>query len=195
VLRTFSAAVAIATLIGCSYDPDVPDQDPPQVAAMNGFSWVINHTLAGMPRPGARSTLDQDLDFLADQNIDLLVSLTEDGTDPVAAARHGITVLHLPVRDFTAPSVAQLLEFTSAAETAIEGGRTVGVHCGAGLGRTGTFLAAFFVTTGMTADAAIAHVRMLRPGSIETEAQAEAVHALAASLGQDPPSAPPPTEL
>jgi atypical dual specificity phosphatase len=51
----------------------------------------------------------------------------------------------------------------------------VAVHCGAGLGRTGAVLAAYFVARGMTANNAVGRVRRLRPGSIETDEQAEAV--------------------
>ena len=43
------------------------------------------------------------------------------------------------------------------------------------LGRTGTVLAAYFVTQGMTARAAIERVRQLRPNSVETDEQEEAV--------------------
>jgi atypical dual specificity phosphatase len=50
------------------------------------------------------------------------------------------------------------------------------VHCLAGRGRSGTLAAVWFVHEGMTADEAIAHIRTLRPGSIETEVQEEAVH-------------------
>ena len=49
------------------------------------------------------------------------------------------------------------------------------VHCGAGLGRTGVVLACYFVNKGLSAQNAIARVRRLRPGSIETEDQADAV--------------------
>jgi atypical dual specificity phosphatase len=49
------------------------------------------------------------------------------------------------------------------------------VHCTAGLGRTGTILAAHFVSQGFTPKAAIARVRELRPGSIETFEQEEAI--------------------
>src|SRR5262245_5496046 len=104
---------------------------------MTGFSFVVEGELAGMPRPGTRQALAADMDYLAEQGIELLVSLTEVGTDPVEAYRHHITVLHLPVRDFTAPSLQQLADFTRAAHAAIDQGKAVGVHCGAGLGRTG----------------------------------------------------------
>jgi atypical dual specificity phosphatase len=51
----------------------------------------------------------------------------------------------------------------------------VAVHCTAGLGRTGVILACYFVTTGLNPRDAMARVRRMRPGSIETTEQAKAV--------------------
>ena len=51
----------------------------------------------------------------------------------------------------------------------------VGIHCTAGFGRTGTILACWFVQEGYPSQAAIAKVRDLRPGSIETDEQEDAV--------------------
>ena len=172
--------LAIA-LAGC-VDPQVSimtDEDPTAADAvpleMHGFSWVIDEQLAGLPQPGPGDDLEHDLLFLEGQKIDLLVSLTEKVTDVDAAEDHGIEVLHLPVKDFKAPTLKQLIEFTQTTRAWIADGKRVGVHCRAGLGRTGTFLAAYFVATGMTSKDAIEHVRSLRPGSVETKAQAAAV--------------------
>jgi atypical dual specificity phosphatase len=55
----------------------------------------------------------------------------------------------------------------------------VAVHCGAGLGRTGTVLAAYLVAGGEEARAALARVRELRPGSVETADQERAIEAYA----------------
>ncbi len=69
----------------------------------------------------------------------------------------------------------------SAIDDALAHGEAVAVHCGAGLGRTGTLIAAWLTTQGRTADEAIAEVRARRPGSIESEAQSAAVRTFAAS--------------
>jgi len=41
------------------------------------------------------------------------------------------------------------------------------VHCGAGLGRTGTVLACYLISRGLCAEHAIDRVRDARPGAIE----------------------------
>ena len=61
----------------------------------------------------------------------------------------------------------------------------------AGLGRTGSVLAAYFVAQGSTAEAAITRVRDLRPGSVETVSQEEAIE-LFAHRRAAPPDRPPP---
>lgn len=148
--------------------------------AMRGFSWVIDGQVAGMPRPGASRPLDRDLAFLREQGVDVLVSLTETPTDPEALDRYGIELLHMPVADFHAPTQAQLDAYVGRVKSYTAAGRQVGTHCGAGMGRTGTFLAALFVARGMNAASAIAEIRRLRPGSIETQEQEQAVIEFAA---------------
>lgn len=54
--------------------------------------------------------------------------------------------------------------------------QAVGVHCALGFGRTGTMLACYLVKErGLAAGDAIAEIRRLRPGSIETYEQEKAV--------------------
>jgi atypical dual specificity phosphatase len=192
----FSALVSSGFLAACEVAPEnvtsfpaerapvelapVKQETTEDSAAMNGFSWVIEKQVAGLPRPGAARPLDKDLTFLRDQGIDILVSLTEKAPDPEALSQHGIEALHIPVPDFHAPTQVQLDQYVNAVQGWTKEGRQVGTHCGAGLGRTGTFLAAMFVARGMDADPAIAEVRRLRPGSIETKEQEQAVQEFAA---------------
>ncbi len=186
-------AIAALLLCGCVAPPDevrdpgadpaaVDNDDPAPLAPVRNFSWVVDDRLAGMARPGVTARLADDLAYLAEQDITLLVSLTEDPLDPQALTAAGLETLHIPVKDFTAPTQDQLRTFVAEVDRRQKGNEAVGVHCGAGLGRTGTFLAAWFVSRGMTAAEAIAEVRRLRPGSIETTAQERAIADYAAAF-------------
>ncbi|RKZ17243.1 protein phosphatase [bacterium] len=148
---------------------------------MQGFSWIEQDHLAAMPRPGTRRALDEDLEFLEMSGITILVSLTAEPIEPEALARHGIDGLHLPVEDFTPPTLEQIDRFLSEVERARLEGRGIGIHCTAGKGRTGTMLAAYLVSQGQSAADAIAEVRRLRPGSVETREQEERVSEFARS--------------
>lgn len=85
---------------------------------------------------------------LAAHGVTTVIDLrAEDGirVDEALLARLGITRVHLPLRDGQSPTEAQVDRFLAAVEGA--GGRAF-VHCGAGVGRTGTMSAAYLVKTG-----------------------------------------------
>lgn len=146
---------------------------------MEGFSFVRDY-LAGMPRPGVKVSLDTDLDYMKSQGITVLVSLTEDSAEAADLEERDIELLHLPVVDFHAPTQEQMLKFIARTRLTAAQGAKVGVHCAAGKGRTGTFLAAWAISEGSSAQAAIAEIRAARPGSIETAAQESALAELEA---------------
>ena len=54
----------------------VPAFEPPAVP-LPGFSWVVEGELAAMPLPGRRGPLAEDLSFLHQQGVRILISLTE----------------------------------------------------------------------------------------------------------------------
>jgi atypical dual specificity phosphatase len=177
-------ACGLMLLSGCSTEPvaattgnatEFPVFHPGQTHVMNGFSWVIEASLAGAPQPGAYNSIHLDLGYMQEQGVDLLISGNEEGVDADVARHYDIDVVSLPVEDFQAPTMEQMNDFVAHTRTALAGGDQVAVHCTAGMGRTGTYLAVWFVTTGMTADEAMEHVRSLRPGSIETPIQEAAI--------------------
>lgn len=136
-----------------------------------GFSWVEEPLLAALARPES----EEELAWLRQQEIELLISLTEEPPRRQWVNGAGLFLVHVPVDDFGAPTQDQLDQCISAILRAQEQQRGVAIHCAGGLGRTGTVLAAYFVHRGRRATQAIEHVRTLRPGSVETEEQEAAV--------------------
>jgi atypical dual specificity phosphatase len=160
---------------------DATDAFLARLSTMN-FCFVVPDVLAGCARPYVGGD-DDDLAALLRQGIAGIVSLTE---TPLAASRLAESKLayaHIPVRDFCAPSMHDVRSFVEFVRrvTAERGGPVV-AHCGSGYGRTGTMLACYLVAEGRSPDEAIAAVRALRPGSIETRAQEQAVRAWATHL-------------
>jgi atypical dual specificity phosphatase len=141
----------------------------------NGFSWVNRPLLAALARPASA----EDLVWLRDQGIDLIISLTEEPLPRHWINDAGLMVVHVPIEDMEAPTPEQLDHCVNTIERANAAKLGVAVHCTAGLGRTGTVLAGYFVSQGDDARRAIDRIRQLRPRSIETPQQAQAVEAYA----------------
>jgi atypical dual specificity phosphatase len=137
----------------------------------HGFSWIEKPTLAGMAYPES----EEDLHWLRHNGIDVLLSLTEEPVRRDWINDAGLLLVHEPMVDMEAPSQEQLDRCVAGIERANAQQMGVAVHCGAGLGRTGVVLTAYLIHKGAKARDAIARIRKLRPGSIETSEQAEAV--------------------
>lgn len=94
----------------------------------------------------------------------------------IAATR--LRWLRVPITDMATPGAATLAAWKRegpALAQALARGERVLVHCAAGLGRTGMLVARLLAEHGLPAEEAIARVRAARPGTIETEAQADYV--------------------
>jgi ADP-ribosyl-[dinitrogen reductase] hydrolase len=133
---------------------------------------------------------EADLDDIAGSGAKRLVTLMEPdelayiGIDPKRLDREvrarGLEWLHLPIRNLSVPGAAWETSWVTAGAVLrreLAAGRGFAMHCYAGLGRTGTIAARLLIEHGLPSAEAIALVRRIRPGSIETVAQEDYVRA------------------
>lgn len=153
--------------------------------APDGFSWIDKPHLAGLAFPQAR----EELQWLRRQGIQLLISLSEDPPRRDWINDAGLLLLHVPVEDFHPPTQRQIDLCISSIEKVHQQGMGAAVHCRAGLGRTGTILACWLVAQGKQPGEAVREIRRLRPGSVETSEQVDAIEEFARRRrsGGDPP--------
>ena len=89
-----------------------------------------------------------------------------------------------PVPDLHAPPLDALLPVLDELHARLLAGRTLLVHCGAGIGRAGTVATALLLGLGLEHDAALAHVAAHRPmAGPEAGGQRELIAAVAAHRG------------
>jgi atypical dual specificity phosphatase len=115
------------------------------------FSWFIEGRLAG----SSEIYLEEQFRWLRNIGIKAVVSLTENPPNENWLKKYGFEYLHLPIRDYSAPSLEQIEEFTSFISRMESINQPVVVYCRAGQGRTGCMLALYLVSKGYTADEAI----------------------------------------
>lgn len=137
------------------------------------FSWVLDGKIAGMERPGSLFELEEDLKFLRGAGIEVIVNLQE---KEHFQQHTGFIVKNIPIEDFQAPEHAHFKEFISYVTRHIDSGRSVLVHCRAGMGRTNIMLASFLVHhLGLDPNSALDRVRISRPVHFVTFRQEEAL--------------------
>ena len=143
------------------------------------FDWILPEQLGACVNPYVAESAVIEL---LSQRVGLLVNLHERADPPDILEKLRAQTVHLPVPDSHAPTLDQLDLGVAAIGEALGAGTRVAVHCGAGLGRSGTLIAAYLVSQGSAPDDAIALVRSRRPGSIETDEQEAAIHQYARRL-------------
>lgn len=151
----------------------------------HGFTWINKPLLAAMAAPVDLA----EFTWLRQQGIQLIIALTEEAPRRNWINEAGLLLIHEPVVDMTPPTQDQLDRILHSIQKANERNMGVGVHCSAGLGRTGVILSCYFVDQGLSAKNAIARVRRMRPGSVETDDQADAVAEYARRHGAEVPPA------
>lgn len=146
------------------------------------FSFVIKDQLAGSAFPGSYGNLEDALNEIKVQGFTVLISLTEQPLPQHLIRRYGFDYLHIGIPNFHAPKLAEVDKFVQFVQSCLDEKKKVLVHCWAGYGRTGTMLACYLVSTGLSPHKAIEKIRRLRAGSIETHSQEQAVFHYAAYL-------------
>ncbi len=147
-------------------------EDEKQQIILPNFGWLFENKLAAMAFPESEDAFT----LLYRMGIRALLNLTEAPLPYETPNTIGMLTRHIPVADFTAPTLHQVQEAVDMISSYLDRHLPVVVHCLAGLGRTGTILACYLVRMEMPANDAIIVIREWRPGSIETLEQEAVVH-------------------
>ena len=135
------------------------------------FGWIDDDVAAS-----GRPMSFEQLRWVKEQGITLVISLTEASLPREWINELGLNYLHEPIEDHTAPSPGKLKKIVEEILEETGRGGKVLIHCAAGLGRTGTALAAYLIKKkGLPPEEAIKLIREMRPGSIEP-AQEKSIH-------------------
>ncbi|XP_067677077.1 uncharacterized protein [Haliotis asinina] len=146
------------------------------------FSWVVRGKLCALGFPEER----EHLQYLVDHNVGFLVCLTEE-RDPDTHGLAGLEKVDIKMKDFSSPNQHQVAKFLSVMDHAAQQHKAVALHCRGGRGRTGTLIACYLVNEeGVSATAALRRTRQLRPGSVETKEQEQAIYDFEKTIRQMP---------
>jgi len=186
--RTGSCTVASPGADPKELDESIPAPPPLPKAALNysgtssgprGFLWLKRGQLAGTPVPGVYFEMEYDLKALQRCGVTTLLSLTESALDDARLAPFGIKSIWEPVPDMHAPSIEQGIRICQKINQLLAKNEVIAVHCRAGLGRTGTVLAAHLIWEGHGALDALETVRRIEPRWVQSQIQVDFLEAFA----------------
>ncbi len=152
-------------------DYDLTEEEKTQIVLPH-FSWLVEQKLAALSYPESEDAFT----LLWKLGIRAMINLAEEPLPGEIPRKVGILTEHIPVVDFTAPTLQQVEQALAMIHFCLDREMPVAVHCIAGLGRTGTILACYLVGQGISAEEAITTIRKWRPGSIEISEQEAVIY-------------------
>ena len=174
------------------------DSHPLRINRLNVPGWPGSFGLTFCPGKKSDSIyggnwdrdLDKDLASLRDWGASAVLTLLEDHefallgvpNFPAAMKAQPFEWHYLNIRDSDVPDDRFESAWPAVREklaAVLKSGGSVVVHCRGGLGRTGLVVARFLVEEGMEPESAIALVRSVRPGALETWEQENHVRSVA----------------
>jgi protein-tyrosine phosphatase len=143
---------------------------------MNPY-WIsaANLRLAIIPRPRGADWLPDEVRLLRDAGVQVVVSaLTSQESEELGLAAEtsccesaGVEFLNLPIEDRSVPSSSsEFAQFVGRIDFKLKQGKSVGIHCRAGIGRSAMIAAALLVKNGYMAGEAFNLIEKARGCSV-----------------------------
>jgi len=140
---------------------------------MSRLHWITiraSGRLAIMARPRADDWLEAEVDAWKSAGVDQVVSLLEREevselglqAEPDACRGRGIAFLSFPIPDRGVPDVREARHVASTLALDITNGRSVAIHCRAGIGRASLMAGCVLVCSGLEACEALELIRDAR---------------------------------
>jgi atypical dual specificity phosphatase len=135
------------------------------------FLWLKKGRLAGTPKPGLLTDIDHDLKALKRVGVTVLVTLTESPMDKEILDEYEIRNVFFPIDDMGSPNIEDAKKLCYRISRLLQKDEVVAMHCKAGLGRTGTMLAAMLIWDGLSALEALESTRRIEPRWVQSDDQ------------------------
>jgi ADP-ribosylglycohydrolase len=180
---------------------DAPPPPAPEALPLGNYYWVLPGRLLAGEHPAAASPelTRARLEALLRTGISCFIDLTQPEERPAYEAQlpASASYFHWPLPDHGLPaSAAQMSQILDCLRTQLHAGRTVYLHCRAGIGRTGMTAGCFLAESGYTGVEALEELNRLWlksarsqewPSIPETDAQSDYVRTWSAAM---PPADP-----